>query len=88
MAASRERSITRTPCGGSRSLIVTTTERPVASSVTRTRVPSGSVACAAVIAFSLNVSPLAVRLAWKRGPYQDASPLSMTLGSVSGWALA
>jgi hypothetical protein len=51
-AAARDRSSTRWPCAGWRSLIVTTTERPLYSSVTRTLVPSGRVGCAAVIAVS------------------------------------
>src|SRR5919199_4579479 len=52
----------------------TTTERPVRLFTTRTRVPNGRVRCAAVSAFVLKVSPLAVRRPWKPGPYQEARP--------------
>jgi hypothetical protein len=38
----------------------TVTERPVATSVTRRRVPNGNVRCAAVNSFLSNFSPLAV----------------------------
>ena len=50
-AAARDKSIIRLRVLG-RSLIVTITEFPVSIAVTRTRVPIGSVACAAVNAFS------------------------------------
>ena len=50
----------------------TTTDLPVRSSVTKTREPKGKLLCAAVRAWVLNRSPLAVRLPWKPGPYQDA----------------
>jgi hypothetical protein len=51
-----------------RSLMRTTTERPLLTLVTRTRVPKGSDRCAAVLASMSNVSPLAVRWPWWRGP--------------------
>src|SRR3954469_13843804 len=50
----------------------TTTDLPVRSLVTKTREPKGKLLCAAVRAWVLNRSPLAVRLPWKPGPYQDA----------------
>src|SRR3954451_8742018 len=53
----------------------TTTERPVRSFVTRSFVPNGRGLWAAVRALVLNVSPFAVRLPWKPGPYQEAAPL-------------
>ncbi len=52
--------------------MVTTTERPVSCIVTRTRVPSGSESCAAVIAFWSNRSPMLVRFPLNPGPYHDA----------------
>src|SRR5215203_4035641 len=60
----------------------TTTERPVRSFVTRTREPNGKLLCAAVRAWVLKRSPLAVRLPWKPWPYQDAPPLWMGLASA------
>src|SRR4051794_4323824 len=59
----------------------TTTERPVRSFVTRSWVPNGRVLWAAVRAWVLNVSPLAVRLPWKPGPYQEAAPVWIGLVS-------
>jgi hypothetical protein len=56
--------------------MVTTTLCPVSCIVTRTFVPKGSVACAAVISFSLKIVPLLVRRPLWRPPYQLASPLS------------
>src|SRR3954451_6997413 len=53
----------------------TTTDLPVRSLVTKTREPKGKLLCAAVRAWVLNRSPLAVRLPWKPGPYQEAAPL-------------
>src|SRR3954468_8535636 len=53
----------------------TTTDRPVRSFVTRSWVSNGKVLWAAVRALVLNVSPLAVRLPWKPGPYQEAAPV-------------
>ena len=64
----------RRPWNGPRSLIRTVTERPVRSLTTRTLVPNGKVRCAAVMAFALKVSPLAVLRPWKPGPYHDAAP--------------
>lgn len=49
-AEALERSITRPPAYGPRSLIRTTTERPLLLFVTRTFVPKGSVRWAAVSA--------------------------------------
>lgn len=54
-------SMTRPRTNGPRSLIRTTTERPLRRLVTRTIVPNGSVRCAAVMPLALAVSPLAVR---------------------------
>jgi hypothetical protein len=55
-----ERSITLPRAKGPLSVIVTTTLRPFAWLVTRTRLPSGSVLCAAVNAPSCKGRPLAV----------------------------
>src|SRR5215204_4572026 len=75
-AALFDRSMTRPRTNGPRSLIRTTTDRPLCLLTTRTRVPNGRVRCAAVNALALNISPLAVRRPWKPGPYQDAIPES------------
>src|SRR5207248_11341354 len=58
-AADPDKSTTRPGTSGPRSLMRTTTERPLLTLVTRSRVPNGSVGCAAVIAWVLNLSPLA-----------------------------
>ena len=60
-AAALLRSIARPCTKGPRSLIRTIIERPLREFVTRTRVPKGSVRCAAVIALGLNFSPDAAR---------------------------
>src|SRR5437870_6583648 len=86
-AAAYERSITRRPANGPRSLMRTSTERPLSKLVTRTRVPSGSVRCAAVSAFMSYASPLAVGLPWCWRPYQEAIPVcwkSSGAGAGSG----
>ena len=76
-AAASERSITtparRGPAAGPRSTISTSTLAPVDSRSTRTRVPNGSVGCAATIAWRSNGIPLAVVRPWKAAPYQLAS---------------
>src|SRR4029434_2820195 len=59
----------------------TTTDLPVRSFVTRTLVSKGRVLWAAVRAWVLNRSPLAVFLPWKPGPYQDATPFCGGLAS-------
>src|SRR5262245_19406197 len=59
-AADADTSTTRPRTNGPRSLTRTVTERPVSTSVTRNRVPNGSVRWAAVNSFLLNFSPLAV----------------------------
>src|SRR6478752_150756 len=56
-AAADDRSITRPPTYGPRSLMVTTTDWPLRWLVTRTLVPNGSVLWAAVMAFGLKVPP-------------------------------
>src|SRR3954470_709657 len=61
----------------------TTTELLGCSFVTRTSVPNGRVLWAAVSAWVLNFSPLAVRLPWKPGPYQEAAPLWSGLASAA-----
>src|SRR5262249_29980097 len=58
-AAASERSMSRPRMKGPRSLMRTTTHRPVRQ--TRTRVPKGSMRCAAVMALGLKRSPEAVR---------------------------
>jgi len=60
-AAPLLRSIERPLTNGPRSLIRTITDLPLWEFVTRTRVPKGSVRCAAVMAPGLNLSPEAVR---------------------------
>src|SRR5262249_36113571 len=61
LAAAGVRSMTRPRTNGPRSLIRTTTLRPLLLFVTRTRVPNGSVRCAAVKPLGFARSPLAVR---------------------------
>src|SRR5213593_3501381 len=73
-AAALDTSIIRPHTKGPRSVTRTTTERPLARLVTRTRVPSGNDGCAAVIARASKRSPLAVGLPWKSAPYQEATP--------------
>ena len=74
-AAPRDRSMTRRPWSGCRSVTVTTTESPVSRIVTRTREPSGRLGCAAVISAGLNMLPLLVRRPAWWPPYQEACPL-------------
>jgi hypothetical protein len=59
---------------GPRSLIRTTTCRPVRRCVTATAVPSGKVRCAAVREYMEKCSPFAVGLSWWKGPYHEANP--------------
>src|SRR5262252_7290601 len=59
-AAAGVTSMTRPRTKGPRSLIRTTTERPLRRLVTRTCVPNGRVRCAAVKPFARAISPLAV----------------------------
>ena len=66
----------RPSTNGPRSFTRTTTLLPVSRSVTRTYVGSGSVLCAAVIAYMLYGSPVEVGLPWKLSPYHDAIPRS------------
>src|SRR5262249_188114 len=73
-AAALDTSIIRPHTKGPRSVTRTTTERPLARLVTRTRAPSGNDGCAAVIARASKRSPLAVGLPWKASPYQEATP--------------
>ena len=80
-AAPRLRSITRLRTWGPRSLIRTTTVRPVAWLRTQTREPNGSVGCAAVSARMSKRSPLAVRRRWNCAPYHEASPTSSAVAS-------
>src|SRR6478609_4251273 len=54
----------------------TTVERPLRRLMTRTRVFMGSFRCAAVSAYMLKCSPLAVRCPCCSRPYQDALPSS------------
>lgn len=64
----------RPPANGPRSLMRTSTDRPLSRLVTRTQVPNGSVRWAAVIWPMSYTSPLAVRRPWYGWPYHDASP--------------
>lgn len=72
-AAPLLKSMALLPWNGPLSFITTTALLPVATQVTLTFVPNGNFLCAAVIAYWLKRSPLAVFLPWKPGPYQDAS---------------
>lgn len=74
VAAALERSMMRLPWNGPRSLMVTWTSSPVRWSTTETLVPKGRERCAAVMAFSLKISPDAARFPLKPGPYQEAPP--------------
>src|SRR3954464_5831492 len=80
-AAAFDRSMTRPWAYGPRSLMRTTTDLPVRSFVTRILGSTGRVLWAAVRAWELNRSPLAVWLPWKPGPYQDATPFCDGLAS-------
>jgi hypothetical protein len=73
-AAPRDRSMMRSGLNGPRSVIRTSTLRPLVTFVTRTRVPNGSVRWAAVNWAGSNTSPLAVRRPANPGPYHDARP--------------
>src|SRR5580700_329847 len=75
VAAAGERSMMRPLVDGPRSAIRTTTERPLATSVTSTCVPNGSVGCAAVSAPDTGDVPLAVPWPDAAGRYQDAVPV-------------
>lgn len=59
---------------GPRSLMQTTTRRPVRRCVTTTVVPSGKVRCAAVREYMEKCSPFAVGLPWWNDPYHEANP--------------
>ena len=71
-AAAFDRSMMRPPTKGPRSLIRTTTERPLAIFSMRTLVPNGREPCAAVNAASSIFSPLAVG---ESRVYQEARPV-------------
>src|SRR5690606_15850168 len=87
-APARERSMTRPGLNGPRSLMRTTTERPLSSLTTRTKVLNGKVLCAAVSWLGSKIAPLAVRGPAKPGPYHDAMPRSpSTLGRAAAAAL-
>src|SRR3954454_10093218 len=87
-AAAFERSITRPWAYGPRSLMRTTTDFPLCSLVTLTLVPNGRVLWAAVRSLVLKVSPIAVRLSWKPGPYQEAAPVWIGLVSSAAAGVA
>ena len=70
-AAALDTSMIRPFTKGPRSLIRTTTERPLLRFSTSTLVPKGSERCAAVISLGFIISPLAVR---ELSAYQDACP--------------
>src|SRR5580698_11611355 len=59
---------------GPRSVIFTTTDLLFAWFVTRTHEAKGKVRCAAVSAFMLKRSPLAVLRPWNARPYHEARP--------------
>src|SRR5580658_2182734 len=77
VAAAGERSMMRPLLNGPRSAIRTTTDRPLARSVTSTCVPSGSVGCAAMSAPGPGFVPPAVVWPEAAGRYQDAVPVCM-----------
>ncbi len=85
-AACCERSMPRPRTYGPRSLIRTTTERPLLKLVTRTCEPIGRVRDAAVRLLRLKISPLEVRRPLKPGPYHDAVVTWADPGTVSGGA--
>lgn len=64
---------------------MTTTERSVERSVTRTRDPNGKVLEAAVSLFSLKTWPLLVRRPSNPGPYHEAVTIR---GDPDGFATA
>src|SRR5262245_704834 len=70
-AAALEMSMIRPPTKGPRSLIRTTTERPLVRFSTSTLVPKGNERCAAVNSLGFIISPLAVR---ECSAYEDACP--------------
>ena len=69
--------MTRLRWYGPRSLTRTTTLLPDATFVTRAYEGSGSVGCAAVIAYMSYVSPIDVFWPWNLRPYHDAMPRSL-----------
>src|SRR5580700_3421765 len=71
-AAACDRSMLRPLTKGPRSLIRTTTARPLETLVTLTREPIGSEREAAVSSLGLNTSPLLVRRPLSSAPYHDA----------------
>src|SRR6185437_1630929 len=75
-AAAYDRSMMRSCRKGPRSLTRTTTLCPVATLVTRAYDGSGSVGCAAVIAYMSYGSPIDVFCPWNLRPYHDATPRS------------
>src|SRR5688572_33230671 len=75
-AAPLDRSITRPPANGPRSLITTRTVRPLSVRVTRTTVPNARRAWAAVRRPGRNGSPEAVGRPANPGPYHEATPVS------------
>ncbi len=84
-AAALDRSMMRPPMNGPRSLIRTTTERPLVRFSTSTLVPNGSDRCAAVSSLGSIFSPFAVILAGSE--YQEAWPswsaLARSTGSIA-----
>jgi len=74
LKAASDRSRILPATNGPRSLIRTTTVFPFSLLVTLTRVPNGRVLWAAVKAFLLNFSPLAVGKPWASLPYHEHIP--------------
>ena len=60
---------------GPRSFTRSSSCRPFSRLVTRTRLGSGNVGCAAVTPFMSKRSPFAVGRPWNAGPYQEATPV-------------
>ena len=85
LAAASERSKSRPFRQGPRSLIRTTTDRPVAGSVNFTRLPSGRVRFAAVNFFRSNRSPDAVCLPWNLLPYQETLVKVFAVPATAEW---
>src|SRR5579864_3293554 len=75
-AAAYDRSMMRSCRNGPRSLTRTITLLPDATLVTRAYDGSGSVGCAAVIAYMSYGSPIDVFCPWNLRPYHDATPRS------------
>src|SRR5690606_36188908 len=84
-APARDRSMILPGLNGPRSLMRTTTDRPLSRLVTVTSELNGSSLCAAVSWLGSKISPVAVRRPAKPGPYQDAIPNSSMTDGVAAF---